>query len=364
LYRLLYTALIAGLVSNSAHGSADILRQLERVGSSESRSASTQDPGPFPASALYQAQIQWYYAKIRQESGLGNSNRIIELYRELIKITDLVGGPVAVLARNQFAGELISAGFVRESMVLREANKELFKNSTNVGGRISNLGSIARLKMGYLNDLEGGQKDLQEMELDLKSASATAREPEFVNIWLASFEWARGVESRTLGRLAEAVAYFRGAADRYQRYADNLERLTKQYKYNDQKEPILNARDALLLDSANALRWMGHAAQAETQLKQLLNDQINRSARLAIIYSTASTLALTLMSQGRWADAEKVQKRAEEILRQSGLPEISLSYAQAKSNYIPIYMGLQRWSDAYRAYEESEKMRAAHGPEG
>ena len=355
-------ALMLGAATTCVQASSDILKQLDRVGSLQNRSASDRDPGPFPSTAPSETKIQWLYAKIRQEAALGNSDRVIELYRDLVKITDATGGNIAAQARNQLAGELSSAGFVRESMVLREENKEFFKN--NVGLRISNLGSIARVKMGNLNDLEGAQKDLQEMELELKSASATAREPEFVNIWLAGFEWTKGVESRSRGRFAEAVAYFRGAADRYQRYADNLGRLTKQYKYNDQKEPILNARDFLLLDAGNALRWMGRAVEAETQLKQLLTDQINRSARPANIYLTASTLALTLMNQGRWADAEKVQKRAEEILRQSGLPETSLRYSQAKSSYIPIYMGLQRWSDAYRAYEESEKMRATRDVEG
>lgn len=345
-----------------AQASPDILKQLERVGSLQSRSASAQDPGPFPTAALYETQIQWFYAKIRQEAGLGNSDRVIELYRELIKITDTVGGNVAATARHQLAGELHSAGFIKESMELREKNKEFLKN--NVGLRISNLGAIARVKMGNLNDLEGAQKELQEMESELKSASATAREPEFVNIWLGGFEWAKAVEARTRGRVAEAVAYFRGAADRFQRYADNIERLTKQYKYNDQKEPILNARDFLLLDAGNSLRWMGRAVEAEAQLKQLLTDQINRGARPANIYLTASTLALTLMNQGRWSDAEKVQSRAEEILRQSGLPETSLRYAQAKSGYVPIYMGLQRWSDAYRAHEESEKIRAKQDAEG
>ena len=355
IHRYFWAGLSSALFCFSTQASTDVLKQLERVGASDRSTLVSPDPGPFPASAVYQTQIQWYQAKIRQESELGNSNRVVEYYRELIKITDVVGGNVAAIARNQFASELGSAGFLRESLELREKNKVFF--TKNTGLRISNLGAIARIKIGQLNDLEGAQKELQEMESELKNATATAREPEFVNNWLASFESTKAVESRARGRSAEAVAYFRGAADRVQRYADNLERLTKQYGYNDRKETALNARDSLLSDAGNTLRRMGRAVEAEAQLKQLLTDQINRGARPANISATASILSLTLMNQGRWTDAERLQRRAEEILHRSGLPKTSLRYAQVKSNYVPIYMGMQRWSDAYRAHEDSEKIR-------
>lgn len=360
--RFIPVALVLGAAATAAQGSTDILQLLERAGSIESRSAPPKDLGPFPANATREIQIKWYYERIRQETRAGDSDGVIELYRELIKVTDSAGGTTAATARNQLAAELHSAGFLSEVIALREQNKAFFSN--DVWLRISNLGNIARIKMGSFNDLAGGQRDLKEMEDELKRATSTPREPEFVSISLAAVEWTKAVESRAKGRFAEAVVFFLGAADRYQRYADNLERLTKQYKFNAQKDQILSAREALILEAANTLRWMGKAVEAEAKLKQLLTDQLNRGARPLNIALTTSTLGLALMNQGRWAEAEVIQARAEVILRRSGLPEQSPRFAHVKYDSIPAYIGMQRWSDAYRIHQEAEKIRASNNSEG
>jgi CHAT domain-containing protein len=354
--------LVLGAAFTAAQASTDVLRLLDRAGSSEGRSALTKDLGPFPVDGTRENQIKWFYERIRQETRAGDSNKIIELYKDLIKVTDAVGGAAAATARNQLAAELHNAGYLSEVIALREQNKAFFSN--DVWLRISNLGNIARIKMGSFNDLAGGQRVLQEMEDELKKATATPREPEFVSISLAALEWTRATESRARGRFAEAVELFLGASDRYQRYADNLERLTKQYKFNAQKDQILFAREVLVLEAANTLRWMGRAVEAETQLKQLLTDQINRGARPLNISLTASTLGLALMNQGRWAEAKVIQSRAEEILRRSGLPEQSPRFAGIKSDSIPAYIGTQSWSDAYRIYQEAESIRASSNSNG
>jgi len=356
--RLLPVALLLNISAVTAQGSTDILRLLDKAGSIESRLAQPRDLGPFPANGSRESQISWYYERIRQETRAGDSNKVIELYRELVKVTDAVGGPPAATARNQLAAELHNAGYLSEVIALREQNKAFFKN--NVWLRISNLGNIARMKMGSFNDLAGGQKDLQEMEDELKRATSTPQEPEFVSISLAALEYTKAVESRAKGRFAEAVVLFLGAADRYQRYADNLERLTKQYKFNAQKDQILFAREVLVLEAANTLRWMGKSVEAEARLKQLLTEQINRGARPLNIALTASTLGLALMNQGRWIEAEAIQTRAVEILRKSGLPERSPRFAQIKSDSIPAYIGMQRWADAYRVHKEAESIRASN----
>lgn len=360
--RLIPAALVLCAAATAAQGSTDILRLLERAASIESRPAPPKDLGPFPADATREIQIKWYYERIRQETRAGDSNKVIELYRDLIKVTDSVGGTTAATARNQLAAELHNAGYLSEVLALREQNKAFFSN--DVWLRISNLGNIARIKMGSFNDLAGGRRDLGEMEEELKRATSTPREPEFVSISLAAVEWTKAVESRASGRFAEAVVLFLGAADRYQRYADNLERLTRQYKFNAQRDQILFAREVLVLEAANTLRWMGKAVEAEARLKQLLTDQLNRGARPLNIALTTSTLGLALMNQGRWAEAKAIQSRAEEILRRSGLPEQSPRFARIKSDSIPAYIGTQSWSDAYRIHQEAENIRASGSSDG
>ncbi len=351
-FLVLWCALAIGAPLHAqTNSSSDILQQLNKVGTLQARSAGLKDPGLPSPDALLETQVQGYYAAINYHAALGNTNRVIELYRELVKIADRVGGNTAAQARSQLAGELGSAGYQKESLALREESKPFFAASTGV--RIANLGSIARTKIQTFNDLEGAQKDLQDMESELKSASASAREPEFVNIWLAGFEWAKAVDARARGRYAESVAYYRGAADRYLRYANNVDDLVRRYKYNDRRDGVLNARDFVILESAHSLRWMGRAVEAETTLRQLLADQINRGARPSNIAVTASALSLTLMNQGRWQEAEKVQLKGIEILRDSGLPATSLRHSQARGSLVPIYIGMGKWKESFSAYTEA-----------
>lgn len=349
--RILVVGLLA--LGASAAVASDLLNQLDQLKPRSARSGGGTGLGlaEKPSDANPEAVVEWYYQAINHYSGLGDSDRVIALYREFIVFATDKAPHHTFMIRHLLAGELTAAGYHSEALALREENRQYF--AKNPGLRIANLTSIARIKIHTFNDLAGARKVLAEAEADIKAAGEQSKEPEFVSLWLASLEWAKAAEARARGRHSLAIAYYRGAADRFARYATQMESLTKRYKYRDRKEGVIRSRNTILTELSHSLRHMGRAVEGEAVLREVLSDQIAQGARGSDVASTAAALGLTLMNQGRWAEAEKYQLQAVKIQSQSGLSASSLRHAQVLAGLVPTYIGQQQWQKAHDIYQQA-----------
>ena len=351
-------ALILGGMGSPSSAS-QIVEQLNRAALA-APSQSPTPPEPFPGDALYEKQFDWFNDAMDYHAAIGDSVKVIELSRKLVEVAAKSGGEPAFRAKLRLASELQTAGYWLEALRIREELKSTIPS--NRGWRVGNLSAIARMKTFVFNDIPGAKKDVQELEEVVRYLSSTAREPEFVSIWLANLEWAKARLARAEGQTAESVAYYRGAIARFSRYADQSERLGRQYRFRESKENLLNARDWIILELSHSLRWMGRSVEAEGLLKELLSEQIARAARPVQVSATATALGYVLMNQGRWAEAEQVHQRSNEILSKTGLPADSARFHQARFAIVPTYIGQQKWKEAYEAQQEVLQQASAQDP--
>lgn len=360
-HRILNASLSALLfVGLSAPATAsEIVEQLNKAASAAPRQKPT-PPAPFPEGALYERQFEWFNDAMDYHAAIGDTVKVIELNRQFVELAAKAGGEPAFRSKLRLASELGSAGYWFESLQLREELKRIIP--ANHGARTGNLSTMARMKIFVFNDVEGAKKDIDELEGIVRSLSATAREPEFVSIWLGNLEWGKGRLARAEGRMAESVAYYRGAIARFSRYADQVERLGRQYKFRESRENLLNARDWIVVELAHSLRWMGRSVEAEGLLKELLSEQVARAARPVQVSATATALGYVLMNQGRWAEAEQVHRRSTEILSKTGLPADSARFHQARFAMVPTYIGQQKWKEAYETQQEVLRQASAQDP--
>lgn len=346
--------LFVGLLSPSI--ASQIVEQLNKAATAASRQKPT-PPGPFPEGALYERQFDWLNDAMDYHAAIGDTVKVIELSRQAVNLAAKSGGENAFRSNLRLASELGTSGYWLEALQIREELKRTIP--TDRGWRVGNLSAMARMKIFVFNDVAGAKKDIEELEGIVRSLSATAREPEFVSIWLANLEWGKARLARAEGRTAESVAYYRGAIARFSRYADQSERLGRQYKFRESKENLLNARDWIVLELAHSFRWMGRSVEAEGILKELLSDQLARAARPVQVSATATALGYVLMNQGRWAEAEQVHKRSTEILSKTGLPADSGRFHQARFAMVPTYIGQQKWKEAYETQQEVLRQASA-----
>ncbi len=329
---------------------SDLLQQLDQLKPRSARvgSAAGSAVPEKPSDANPEAVVEWYYQAVNHYSSIGDNDRVIALYKELIAFTTEKAPRHMPMARSLLAGEYSGAGYQAEGLALREENRKYFDK--NPGLRINNLCSIARIKIHTFNDLAGARAVLAEAEADIKASGEQVKEPEFVNLWLAALEWAKASEARARGRHALAIAYYRGAVDRYSRYLSNMDELTKRYKYRDRKEGIIRARNTIMVELSHSLRHMGRAVEGEAILREVLSEQLAQGARSSDVASTAAALGLSLMNQGRWGEAEKYQLQAVKIQSSTGLSQTSLRYAQVMAGLVPTYIGQGYWQRAYDTY--------------
>ncbi len=276
---------------------------------------------------------------------LGDLARTIELLTDVVAL----GGaedPLWEMDRLSIA-HLLGGDFARAI----EINGRALEGTGNFAARTLARHGLRAHMLGLQGNLGEAQASLAKAEAALDSVRALPVWSTWSSIWIVNTAMPRSVLLMLRGRLAEAEAEARRALEAAEEDIKvNPLRLARRFATPSQRF-VESRRDQALDQLARVLVLQGRGTEAEVAVRQgLANTLAREGGYSANAGQRLMFLALVLLYDGRFAEAQAIATATLEVLRRSGVPDTSIFAFNARRLGAAALSAQGRHTDAATEY--------------
>ena len=311
-----------------------------------------------PPAGLSGAEAAQFYAERGSgASAIGRADQSVADFGEAVQIIRPIRDTYPD-KYNEYVNFLASAeqkfGHLRVALKLHEEAASFAESTPSLRGAVfSHYYHLTDLNV-RLGDMNAAKSWLDKGEAALarvpswKGPRAQAR----INLFKALVDWSRAIFLQGQGKFAEAEPFYRRAV------AEETA-LVEDAKHWDVQFPagyFETGRDFVIRDLALNLAQQGRLVEGEIEVRKALLDQLHIRGRYS--QETAfliEALGFIIAQQGRYPEAEKLQRVAIDTLVRAGHEPSSLSLNAARRNLADVLVIEQRWADALAQYDAIEQ---------
>jgi CHAT domain-containing protein len=312
------------------------------------RAAADRQP---PAGAAPGELARFYYDRGLAATELGRTTQRAADFREALK-----QGRAAKIDVTRVLEALAQAEFSAGSRkaALAVAEELLAAEKSSGGQNLGDYGLVAKARL-FTGDIAGAERALADAQgiFDSLPREAARAWPVFSDHWRGLLESSRSLVLEETGRYAEAERAARLAVASEERaipHYDQMRVVGRNMFPRGQMERSVELMRTVL---AVTLLRQGRLAEAEVEQRRALLNLLARYGRYSPeVAGAVSRLALIIQEQGRSADAETLAKAAVDIFENTGSGAGSGSLALALTGVALAQADREHWTEARATFEK------------
>ena len=311
-----------------------------------------------PPAGLEGAESARFYAERgAAASAIGRADQSVADFAEAVQIIRPLRSDYPE-KYNEYINFLASAqqkfGHPRIALKLHEEAITFAESMPNMRGAVfSHYYHLTELNV-RLGDMTAANSWLEKGEATLarvpswKGPRAQTR----INLFKGQVDWSRATFLQGQGKFAEAEPYYRRAVAEETAVIEDSKHWDVQYPAG----LFETGRDFVTRDLALNLAQQGRFVEGEIEVRKALLDQLHLRGRYS--QETAfliEVLGFIIAQQGRYSEAERLQRVAIDTLVHAGHVPNSISLNAAQRNLADVLVIEQRWTDALAQYDAMEQ---------
>jgi CHAT domain-containing protein len=334
---------------------ADITAVLDREKPDPAKVAAAKaiaDKQP-PGGGDQAAEAAFYYERGTAAGELGRGAQQLADYQKAVELITPLRASNAdeyLSYRNLLALALAREGRLRDSIDIRLGSIGFAETTPRVRGTVFQQYYSLVADYVRIGDMAAATAWLTKAENLLQEVpNWKGRARTRLNFLRSRVDWARAYVRDGEGKYAEGESFFRKSIEEQNRSIEEAK------NWGD-KAPapgvLETARDYAERDLGLNLARQGRLIDAEIEVRRALLSQLHRRGR----YATESAqfvmaLGFVVTEQGRYAEAEKLQRVAADTLVSLGHQPGSFVLANARRGLADVLVAEQRWTEALQQYD-------------
>jgi CHAT domain-containing protein len=321
------------------------------------RAAADRQP---PAGAAPGELARFYYDRGLAAAELGRTTQRVADFREALK-----QGRAANIDITRSLEALVQAEFSAGSRkaALAIAEELLAAQKSSGGQHIGDYGLVAKARL-FTGDIAGAERALAEAQgiFDSLPKEAARAWPIFSDHWRSLLETSRSMILQETGRYAEAERAARLAVASEERAIPHYDQMRVVGRNMFPRGQMERSVELMRTVHAMTLLRQGRLAEAEVEQRRALLNLLARYGRYSPeVGGAVSRLALIVQEQGRASDAETLAKAAVNIFENTGSGAGSGSLATALSGVALAQTDREHWTEARTTFDKLAKVATGDG---
>lgn len=302
-----------------------------------------------------QSQTDFYWKRGMAAGKLGRSDQAIADLRQATALVSPGSVQHARILRDLANAEATGGNMLNAAKASDDAVAILASAQTSQGIRLGALQASTYFHF-TMGDFAVARKRLEEAESLYGRLRSSRAWPTWGNIWTATLERARGEIFRSEGRFVEAEGAYRRALASNEEHIAAIQRDPKAMDDGDGDgiERYFRFREILQRSMAATLMSQGKLAEAEVFARRALKSSLERVGRDSTDTALGlGILATILAEQGRAAEASRIAEEALKSYQQAGATEASIMVSNARKALASAMAVQGRYREALALFERN-----------